>query len=457
MKTLKAVHVLSCGLVNPFTRRCQTMERRLFQIRQFISAGVRNPAELRIFFGISQPTLSRTLNQIRDEIIKIGNGRSIQYAMRDTFDGTRPEHIYRVETDGELTQIGTLTPICPDGFVMGSEEYGRERFDGLPWWLYDMRPQGYLGRAYASAYAEEMNLPPDPKFWMDKDVIKALALHGHDATGNLLIGDRAREDFINMARPVPVNRQVSYPAMARAASDGEIPGSSAGGEQPKFCTYTDNGHVIVKFTIAAGNQISERWADLLLAEHIALDVLGVPTYVFDFGDQRFLEVPRFDRVGERGRVGMLSLEALNLEFVGAPPGPWQNIVRKLVKGGHVKKEAIDETERRWAFGRLIGNTDMHNGNLSFIGCGRPYSLSPAYDILPMWFSPRSSGEMMNTITPITISNDASTANWREALENARAFIGRAMADQRFSDNFRPCLESLARNIDHAAAQIAQLP
>ncbi len=413
--------------------------------------------ELRIFLGVSQPTLSRTLNKIRDEIIRIGKGKSIQYAMRDTYDSAKPEHIYRVETDGKVTLIGTLTPILPEGFAMGTEDSGREVFDGLPWWLYDMRPQGYLGRAYASAYAEELNLPTDPKFWSDKDVIKALALHGHDATGNLLIGEKAYDGFMNMPAPEPVDRTLDYPEMARAASDGETPGSSAGGEQPKFCTYTDNGHVIVKFTIPGGNQISERWADLLLAEHIALGVLGVATYLFDFGDQRFLEVPRFDRIGERGRVGMLSLEALNLEFVGSPPGYWPDIVRRLVEGGHVRTESCDETELRWAFGRLIGNTDMHNGNLSFVGCGRPYRLSPAYDMLPMCFSPRTSGVMPDTITPITISAQASPENWRKALGYAREFLDQVRSHGGFSDRFRPCIEAIAANIAHASIQIDALP
>lgn len=433
------------------------MKQRLFMLRKFLAIRVRSPMELRVFLGVSQPTLSRTLNKIRGEIIRIGNGKSIQYAMRDTYDGAKPEHIYRVETDGKVTLIGTLTPIVPEGFVMGSDEHGKESFEYLPWWLYDMRPQGYLGRAYASAYAEELNLPADPKFWSDKEVIKALALHGHDATGNLLIGERAYKDFMNMDNPAPVNREVDYPAMARAASDGEIPGSSAGGEQPKFCTYTDNGHVIVKFTIAAGNQISERWSDLLLAEHIALGVLGVPTYVFDFGDQRFLEVPRFDRVEERGRIGMISLEALNMEFVGAPPGQWPTLVKTLVEGGHVRTEAYDETEFRWAFGRLIGNTDMHNGNLSFVGSGRPYRLSPAYDILPMCFSPKTSGEVPDILNPIIISTHASPDNWRKALGYARTFLERIMAHEGFSDRFRPCIEAIERNIENAAVQIDQLP
>ncbi len=49
--------------------------------------------------------------------------------------------------------------------------------------------------------------------------------------------------------------------------------------------------------------------------------------------------------------------------------------------------------RRWAFGMLIGNTDMHHGNLSFIISlhGRPYALAPAYDILPMGFAPKVGG------------------------------------------------------------------
>lgn len=44
---------------------------------------------------------------------------------------------------------------------------------------------------------------------------------------------------------------------------GEIPGSSAGGEQPKFTAYamTPSGarHVIVKFSELDENPITERW------------------------------------------------------------------------------------------------------------------------------------------------------------------------------------------------------
>jgi hypothetical protein len=43
--------------------------------------------------------------------------------------------------------------------------------DGLPWWLFDMRPQGYLGRAYASRFSTELGLPANP----EEDMIPMLS------------------------------------------------------------------------------------------------------------------------------------------------------------------------------------------------------------------------------------------------------------------------------------------
>lgn len=92
-----------------------------------------------------------------------------------------------------------------------------------------------------------------------------------------------------MPIPAVVARSTTYPTLARAVSSGEDPGSSAGGEQPKFCTYTDRGHVIVKFTASDNNAISERWRDLLQAEHLALKVLGVETEILILKGNVFLK------------------------------------------------------------------------------------------------------------------------------------------------------------------------
>ena len=286
--------------------------------------------QLTDIMDISQPTASRALKTLGDDVVRIGSGPSIQYALRDAFRGFSSAPIYRITEEGQIKPLGRLIPVHPDGFVMEQTDNVCLHSDGLPWWLFDMRPQGYLGRAYASAYSAELGLPQNPEDWADSDVIRALLAHGHDAVGNLLIGEQARNQFVEMPSPTPVERSTTYPTLALAVSSGEIPGSSAGGEQPKFCTYTERGHVLVKFTALDDNPISERWRDLLQAEHLALKVLGVETEVFDFEGQRFLEIPRFDRVGQLGRIGLFSLRALEAEFVGRARDSWPVLVNELV-------------------------------------------------------------------------------------------------------------------------------
>jgi hypothetical protein len=260
-----------------------------------------------------------------------------------------------------------------------------------------------------------------------------------------------------MPVPTPVDRDAAYPALALAVSSGEAPGSSAGGEQPKFCTYTERGHVIVKFTALDDNPISERWRDLLQAEHLALKTLGVETEVFDFGGQRFLEIPRFDRVGPLGRIGLFSLRALEAEFVGRARDAWPILVNELIRQEQVSVEAAISTARLWAFGVLIGNTDMHHGNLSFIsGHGRPYHLAPAYDILPMGFAPKSGGEIVNTLRPATLLEAIDGEVWREALELAEHFYALTMSCNSFSANFEPCLAALRNHLDEARSRISRL-
>ena len=433
------------------------MSLRSDHIRQLLSAGPVPARQLIEKLGVSQPTVSRDLREIGEDVIRIGAGPSIQYALRDTYRGFSRAPIYRVSEEGRLGFLGELTPVLPNGFVMVQENGEQLYSDGLPWWLFDMRPQGYLGRAYASVHAAALGLSSNPEQWGDAEVVRALLAHGHDAIGNLLVGEQARTRFLDMPKPVPVERETEYPALALVAGAGEAPGSSAGGEQPKFCTYTDRGHVLVKFSATDDNQLSERWRDLLLAEHLALSVLGVETQVFNIGRQRFLETPRFDRVGPFGRIGVFSLRALDAEFVGNARAHWPTVVRKLIAEGVVHPDAYAGAARLWAFGMLIGNTDMHFGNLSFISSqGRPYHLAPAYDMLPMGFAPKQSGAMTNQLAPMTPTDDVSADIWRDALRLARDFFSKMTACDEFSVNFLPCIEALGSHIDEASARIDRL-
>lgn len=433
------------------------MSRHSDAIRQLLGRGPLSARQVAEKLGISQSTVSRSLASLGDDVIRIGAARSMQYALRDTFRGFGEIPIFRVTGEGLIGKLGTLIPVQRDGFVMEETDGATLHSDGLPWWLFDMRPQGYLGRAYASKHAANLGLPSNPDHWNDVEVIRALLAQGHDAIGNLLIGDVACERFVAMPLPLPADRAVDYPALAQAASSGDAPGSSAGGEQPKFCAYAAHGHVLVKFSALDDNPVSERWRDLLLAEHLALSVLGVQTAVFDFGNQRFLEVPRFDRVGQLGRVGVFSLRALDAEFVGDALAPWPSLVQRLAANGHVHNDAITGSALLWAFGMLIGNTDMHAGNLSFVSShGRPYQLAPAYDMLPMGFAPKSGGALIDTLPPASLPASIDGATWREALQLAENFFAKVNDCDGFSDRFCACVLALGRHIDEAASRIARL-
>lgn len=433
------------------------MDNRSDTLRQLLRQGPLNARQLADSIGISQPTVSRALKALGEDIVRIGSGPSIHYALRDTYRGFHSAPVYRISEEGQIKPLGQLIPVHPDGFVMAQADSVCLHSDGLPWWLFDMRPQGYLGRAYASTYSAGLGLSSNPEEWSDAEVIRALLNHGHDAVGNLLIGEQARNQFLEMPLPTPVSRDAAFPALALAVSSGEVPVSSAGGEQPKFCTFTERGHVLVKFSALDDNPISERWRDLLLAEHLALKVLGVETEVFDIGGQRFLEIPRFDRTGPLGRIGLFSLRALEAEFVGRARETWPILVNELIKQGHVHPDAAAEAARRWAFGMLIGNTDMHHGNLSFISShGRPYQLAPAYDVLPMGFAPKSGGEIVNMLRPAILPEAIGGETWREALELAERFYSLACDSDRFSASFEPCLAALRRHLDEARGRICRL-
>jgi hypothetical protein len=341
--------------------------------------------------------------------------------------------------------------------------------DGLPWWLLDMRPQGYLGRAYAARHGAELALPARLTDWTETDALRALMLHGHDVVGNLLLGDLTRDRFLTASLPEPITtgqKAGEYPRLALGAALGEITGSSAGGEQAKFTTFamTPNGarHVMVKFSEPEESPVSERWRDLLLAEHLALGTLreaGVPaarTQIFDHGGQRFLEVERFDRPGKLGRRALISLAALNAAHDGGT-GSWPVIVRRLAADGQIRPAAADAADLLWAFGTLIGNTDMHGGNLSFTSAqDRPYDIAPAYGMTPMAFAPRSGGGLPDTVPEAIIHASVANETWSEAAELARAFLARVITATSFSQRFGACSAALQQHIETASARIRRL-
>ena len=177
------------------------MARHSDSIRQLLDQGPVASRQLVEKTGISQPTISRALAALGDEVVRIGSSSSIRYAQRDTSRDFASAPIFRASDEGVIRELGTLIPVCPDGFVMVQADGVTLHSEALPWWLFDMRPQGYLGRAGASAHAAALGLPGNPEHWGDTEIIRALLAHGHDAIGNLLVGALARDRFVGMSVP----------------------------------------------------------------------------------------------------------------------------------------------------------------------------------------------------------------------------------------------------------------
>ena len=104
----------------------------------------------------------------------------------------------------------------------------------------------------------------------------------------------------------------------------------------------------------------------------------------------YLESVRFDRIGRHGHRHALPLSAVHQEFVRGKKEHWSATCAALVQQGRFSPDAARSVKLWRAYGQLIGNNDMHFGNLSLlvddIAEGR-FSLAPCYDMLPMRYRP----------------------------------------------------------------------
>jgi len=66
--------------------------------------------------------------------------------------------------------------------------------------------------------------------------------------------------------------------------------------------------------------------------------------------------------------------------------------------GKVSAQDAEAVRRAATFGRLIGNSDMHCGNVSFfMSPGNPLALAPSYDMLPMMYAPVAGAKIAENI------------------------------------------------------------
>lgn len=366
--------------------------------------GLASSKELQAAIGKSQATVSRLLAELSSQVLVLGQGRTRRYGLAKTIRGLPAQQpLYWVDENGRFERSGLLSLLSGD--VLHVELAGQTWTTkaALPWVLEPLRAQGFLGRLLARRL-QATGVELDPERWSVESALFA-ALHTHDAPGAIVLGEP--QDSMHGA-PAHVLPDPSDDTAALAAALDQLSldvaktlpaGSSAGGEQPKLLARYANGtHVLVKFTPPRGTPFGERWHDLLHTEALALETLrlhGVATATTALicsPTRTYLVSQRFDRIGDSGRRHAVAIGAVHAGFVADAYQSWASTCAQLAAQQQFDKgdEALVETVQH--FGRLIGNTDMHSGNLSLhvdkAKLARPrFKLAPIYDMLSMRWRP----------------------------------------------------------------------
>ncbi|MDY7540763.1 type II toxin-antitoxin system HipA family toxin YjjJ [Undibacterium sp. RTI2.1] len=424
--------------------------------------------ELLTRLGVSRPSLMRAITELGDQVVSRGRARRTTYAARRGVRGAMaPLMLYSVDTKGKTHEVGQLEPVYPTGCAMDftvpfpwplDDEMKDGWFRGLPYPLADMRPQGFLGRNFAHQYASILQVDDDVTRWSEDDVLHVLSTVGFDQPGNYILGEPALRRFYDEQQKSAKfldddNIINAFPELAQQALNFGVVGSSAAGEFPKFTARRmgkEPRHVIVKFSGSDNSPQEQRWSDLLVCEHLALsaiaDTLKVPaanSRIYQFGGRTFYEVDRFDRHGEVGRSGVCSWHEINFALFGKT-GSWSEGANDLFENNDISEDTQHQIKLLEHFGRLIANTDMHDGNLGF----RPHLiLAPAYDMLPMFYAPQRGVELVDRKFMPLLPAPRDRPTWIKAAEAATVFWYRAAGDQRISDHFRMISAANAKQID----------
>jgi hypothetical protein len=439
---------------------------RTSQLMARLEKGVVASAELEAALGISQTVTSRLLRGLASEgrIVRLGATRGARYGLLRPIGAIGSQwELRRIDETGHVKSIGRLYSLAAGEYwfapVAGSHFAWGGVTEGIPYFLQDQRPGGFLGRAVPQRYPE-LGLPQRVIDWNDDHYLQYLTQRGGDTVGDLILGDTSFNDYVELQKqrtPIVLeNRPTEFPRLARQVMAGGLPGSSAHGEHPKFTALLRRGeecqHVLVKFSPPVDTALGQRWSDLLVAEHVAHNVLNeggikaLRSEIHSFEGVTFLETNRFDRNGLNGRIGVTSLLSIDATLYGMLDN-WIASAVRLHRDQRIDAQTLESMRLIYTFGGLIANTDRHFGNIAMFDRydGR-FTLAPVYDMLPMLFAPQNDQLIERVFAPADPAAETMPV-YRRARALAEQFWGRLVADARVSEQFRAiasaCADTLA--------------
>src|SRR5690554_5840410 len=153
--------------------------------------------------GISRPVLSRLVREADDQVLRVGRARATAYVARASSDAGSTWPLWRMRPDATLEELGTVYLLRGERFQFLPEGDRPNltrpvhtvpgHFPGLPWFLDDLRPQGFLGRSLAHRRGPQLGVPVDLNRWQLRDTLLAITRTGGTAIGDLLLGSHSAE------------------------------------------------------------------------------------------------------------------------------------------------------------------------------------------------------------------------------------------------------------------------
>jgi hypothetical protein len=440
-------------------------EDRSSQLLARLERGVASSAELESALDVSQTVASRLLRELAREgrIVRLGATRGARYGLLRPIGALGSQWgLRRIDETGNVKLMGRFyalaageywfAPAAASHFAWGGVT------EGIPYFLQDQRPGGFLGRAVPQRYPE-LGLPQRVIDWNDDHYLQYLTQRGADTVGDLILGDNAFNDYVDLQKqrmPIALeDRATEFPRLARQVMAGGLPGSSAHGEHPKFTALVRRGeeyqHALVKFSPPVNTAVGQRWSDLLVAEHLAHEVLNeggiraARSEIHSFEGVTFLDTNRFDRKGLNGRLGVTSLLSIDATQYGVLDN-WIASAARLHRDRRIDAQTLESVRLIYTFGGLIANTDRHFGNIAMFDRydGR-FSLAPVYDMLPMLFAPQNDQIIARVFEPPDPAADTISV-YRRARALAEQFWGRLSADARVSEEFRAIAATCANTL-----------
>lgn len=144
--------------------------------------------------------MPRLIASLEDQVLTLGQSKATHYARpRDVRGAGCRFPAYRIDEEGNAHPLGDLLSIR-GGFHWQPATTREQTYRHLPWFVQDMRPDGFMGMAFAQRVGPTLGLPSRLPDWNDDHALVALARRGEDIIGDLIVGEESLARYLEAAQ-----------------------------------------------------------------------------------------------------------------------------------------------------------------------------------------------------------------------------------------------------------------